>query len=113
MTADMVMKALAGLLLVTLVGIPTVVWTLVVVAGVRRAAAHVRDAYTDAREDRRRQTESRAAVATAAAVLADLPDPNHPARRHVTGRWTQAAPLDDQPAEVIAAIVAGARPRPL
>jgi hypothetical protein len=114
MTADMMMKALAGLLLVGLVGIPLVVWTLAVVAGLRRAAARVRDSYADAREDRRRRVESRAAVATAAEVLADLPDVvASGGPRHAAGRWTEITPLDDQPADVIAAMVAGAHQRPL
>ena len=114
MTADMVMKALAGLLLVALVGIPLVVWLLVVVAGLRRAAAHVRDSYTDAREDRRRRVESRAVVVTAAGLLADVPDVVAPDVTHqAVGRWTNATPLDDQPADVIAAMVAGTQHRPL
>jgi hypothetical protein len=113
MTADMVMKTLAGLLLVALVGIPLVVWLLVIVAGIRRAAARVHDSYADAHEDRRRRAESHAAVVAAAAVLADLPDPVRAAPRHVAGRWAHATPLDDQPADVIAATVAGAHQRPL
>ncbi len=111
MTADTVMKALAGLLLVTLVGIPIVVWLMVIVAGVRRVVGHVRGSYADAR-GRRRRTESQAAVATAADVLADVPDPVLPSLRRTAGRWTQTTPLDDQPAEVIAAMVAGTHPRP-
>jgi hypothetical protein len=112
MTADMVMKALAGLLLVALVGIPIVVWLMVLVAGVRRAAVRIHDSYADARQSRRRHVESRAAVVTAAAVLADVPDQVSPAPWHAAGRWTQSTPLDDQSAEVIAAMVAGAHPRP-
>jgi hypothetical protein len=112
MTADMVMTFLAGLLLVALVGIPIVVWLLVLVAGVRRAAARIHDSYADARQTRRRHLESRAAVVAAAEILADVPDPVSPAPRHAAGRWTQTTPLDDQSAEVIAAMVAGAHPRP-
>ena len=112
MTADMLMKALAGLLLVTLVGIPVVVWLLVVVAAVRRAAAHLREGYAAARENRRRHAESQAAVATAAAVLAEVPDPVAVPAPAAVGRWTGATPLDDESAEVIAAMVAGAHPRP-
>jgi hypothetical protein len=112
MTADMVMKALAGLLLVALVGIPIVVWLMVVVAMVRRGAMRVHDAFADAHENRRRHVESQAAVATAVAVLAEVPDPVLPPHPHVAGRWTQTTPLDDQSAEVIAAMVAGAHPRP-
>jgi hypothetical protein len=113
MTADMVMKALAGLLLVALVGIPIVVWLLMLVAAVRRAGARVHDAYADARESRRRHVQSQVAVATAASVLAEVPDPLLPPRVSVAGRWTQTTPLDDQPADVIAAMVAGAHQRPL
>ncbi len=113
MTADMVMKALAGLLLVALVGIPIVVWLLMLVAAVRRAGARVHDTYADARENRRRHAQAQAAVATASSVLADLPDPVLPPHGHVAGRWTQTTPLDDQPADVIAAMVAGAHQRPL
>jgi hypothetical protein len=113
MTADMVMKALAGLLLVALVGIPIVVWLMVLVAAARRAAMRVRDASAEAHDNRRRHVESQAAVATAAAILADVPNPVLPPHRHVAGRWTQDTPLDDQSAEVIAAMVAGAHQRPL
>ena len=112
MTADMLMKALAGLLLVTLVGIPLVVWLMVVVAAVRRAAARFHEGYVDFRENRRRHVESQAAVATAAAVLADVPDPVAVTAPAVVGRWTHATPLDDESPEVIAAMVAGAHPRP-
>ena len=112
MTADMLMKALAGLLLVTLVGIPVVVWLLLMVAGLRRAAAGLHDRYADARENRRRRTESQAAVAAAAAVLADVPDPVAVVAPAVAGRWTGSTPLDDEPPEVIAALVAGSHPRP-
>ena len=119
MTADMVMKALAGLLLVALVGLPIVVWILVALAAVRRAASRIHDSYADAHENRRRHVESRTVVATAATVLADVPDAVTPdpvaaaAPRHAPGRWTQPGPLDDQPADVIAAMVAGAHQRPL
>ena len=112
MTADMLMKALAGLLLVALVGIPVVVWLLVVVAAVRRGASRLHDGYADARENRRRRTESQAAVATAAAVLADVPDAVAVTPPVHVGRWTRATPLDDESPEVIAAMVAGAHPRP-
>jgi hypothetical protein len=112
MTADMVMTALAGLLLVALVGIPIVVWLMVAAAAVHRAAMRVHDAYADAHENRRRHVDSQAVVATAAAVLADVADPVRPPQRHVAGRWTQSTPLDDQSADVIAAMVAGAHPRP-
>ena len=112
MTADMLMKALAGLLLVTLVGIPVLVWLLLMVAAVRRAAERLHDGYVVARENRRRHAESHAAVTAAAAVLADLPDPGGPAVARPTGRWTHATPLDDESPEVIAAMVAGAHPRP-
>jgi hypothetical protein len=108
----MFMKALAGLLLVTLVGIPVVVWLLVVVAGVRRAAARLHEGYAAAREGRRRHAESQAAVATAAAILADVPDPVAVTAPAPVGRWTHATPLDDESPEVIAAMVAGAHPRP-
>ena len=111
MTADMLMKALAGLLLVTLVGIPVVVWLLVLVTALRRAAARLHEGYAEARENRRRDTESQAVVATAAAVLADVPDPVV-TKPSVVGRWTHATPLDDESPEVIAAMVAGAHPRP-
>jgi hypothetical protein len=112
MTADTLMKALAGLLLVTLVGIPVVVWLLVVVEALRRAAARIHERYADARENRRRHAESQAAVATAAAVLAEVPDPIGVVAPAAVGRWTRATPLDDESAEVIAAMVAGAHPRP-
>jgi len=111
MTADTLMKALAGLLLLMLVGIPVAVWLLVLVAAVRRGASGLRDSYADARENRRRHVESQTAVATASAVLADVPDPV-PVAAHPAGRWTHATPLDDESAEVIAAMVAGAHPRP-
>jgi len=110
-TADTLMKALAGLLLVMLVGILVVVWVLVLVAAVRRGVASARDSYADAREGRRRHVESQTAVATASAVLAEVPDPV-PVVAHPAGRWRNATPLDDESAEVIAAMVAGARPRP-
>jgi hypothetical protein len=111
MTADTFMKALAGLLLVLLVGIPVVVWVLVLGAAVRRGAVSLRDSYAEARESRRRHVESQSAVATASTVLAALPDPVPPAA-HPAGRWNHATPLDDESAEVIAAMVAGAHPRP-
>jgi hypothetical protein len=111
MTADTLMKALAGLLLMMLVGIPVAVWVLVLVAAARRGVASARDSYADARENRRRHVASQTAVTTASAFLADVPDPV-PATAHPAGRWTRATPLDDESAEVIAAMVAGAHPRP-
>ena len=105
----------AGLLLVTLVGIPMLVWVLVMIAAARHGVTHLHEAYAEKREDRRRHAESRAAVVTAAAVLADVPDPVTEglplAAPSSTGRWGGTSPLDDESPEVIAAVVAGAHPR--
>jgi hypothetical protein len=107
---EMVMKFLSVGLLVALVGIPLVLWAILVVALVRRVVRDIHERLLDRAYDRRRRTAAHAVVVTASAVLAEVPDtvvataPQvEPAPRHAHAR-VAAVPLDEQPAEVIAAV---------
>lgn len=97
--SEMVMKILSGLVIGMLVGIPLLVWVLVMVGLVRRVVRDVHERLLDRADERRRRRASRHVWVSVDDVL---PGQRPPVA--VDHSVLPGAPLDDQPAAVIAAV---------
>ena len=97
--SEMVMKMMAGLLIGMLVGIPLLIWVVVLVGLVRRGVRDVHERLLDRAADRRQSTVSRHVWVSLDDVLPAQRQPSALDHSVLPG-----APLDDQPAAVIAAV---------
>ena len=97
--SEMVMKILSGLLLGLLVGIPVLIWLVVLVGLVRRVARDLHERLLDHADERRQRTVSHHVWVSVDDVL-----PGQRQRVSVHHSVLPGAPLDDQPAAVIAAV---------
>ncbi len=97
--SEMVMKMLSGLLLGMLVGVPVLIWLVVLFGLVRRFARDLHERLLDHADERRRRKASRHVWVSVDDVL---PGQRQPVS--VDHSVLPGAPLDDQPAAVIAAV---------
>jgi hypothetical protein len=97
--SEMVMKMLSGLVLGLLIGIPVLIWIAVLVGLVRRGVRDVHERILDFTEARRQRSVSRHVWVSVDDVLPGQRPPTALDHSVLPG-----APLDDQPAAVIAAV---------
>jgi hypothetical protein len=97
---EMVMKMLSGLVIGMMVGLPILMWCVLLVVLARRGARNVHERFLDLAADRRQRRVSRHVWVSIDDVLPGQRVPSAVSDHSVL----PGAPLDDQPAAVIAAV---------